>query len=272
MIATLASTDTALVPIKATLRHMASRPGGLPVNGIAPDLTVADAVGWVPATELVNGAALDDLLDSARVRWQAQPHAAAALAWKCYSFWLALPAVLGYAVARRVPLPRPEGVVVRWSQHQPFLTVGLTSVEVAVLPNDPLALGGDGVRVVSDEEALLDAMRTTLMDEHLAPIIENIKARLHLGRRTLWGSLASGVAHGLSRAAEVHPRPDAGDRHGGARPPGRRRPGRALRAHRRRPQHPPPHLLPGVHPAGTEDLRWLLHPVMTRPMVGAGEP
>jgi hypothetical protein len=207
MIATLASTDTALAPIKATLRHMGSRPGGFPVNGLAPDLTVADSDGWVPATELANGAALDDLLDSARVRWQAAPHAAAALAWKCYSFWLALPAVLGYAVARRVPLLRPEGVLVRWSEHQPFLTVGLTSVEVVVLPSDPLALGADGVRVVPDEEALLDAMRTTLMDEHLAPIMEHIKARLHLGRRTLWGSLASGVAHGVSRAADVIPGP-----------------------------------------------------------------
>jgi hypothetical protein len=34
-----------------------------------------------------------------------------------------------------------------------------------------------------------------------------IKSRLHLGRRTLWGSLASGVAHGISRAADVVPGP-----------------------------------------------------------------
>jgi len=43
------------------------------------------------------------------------------------------------------------------------------------------------------------------MDEHLAPIVEHLHARRHVGRRTLWGSLASGVAHGLSRAADVIP-------------------------------------------------------------------
>jgi ferric iron reductase protein FhuF len=110
-----------------------------------------------------------------------------------------------------VPLLRPDDVVARWSAHQPFVTVGLTGVEVAVLPSDPLALAGlgaglvAGVRVVSDEDELLRVFRESLMDDHLAPILEQIKARLHLGRRTLWGSLASGIAHGLSRSADIVP-------------------------------------------------------------------
>jgi len=184
-----------------------------PMHGLAPELTVDDTTGWVPATALVSGEALGDFLDTAKHRWNAAPHAAAALAWKSYTYWLALPAVLGYAAARRVPLMRPDGVVARWSSHQPFVTIGLTSVEVAVLPSDPLALAGigaglvAGVPVVSDEDELLRMLRTSLMDDHLAPILEHIKARLHLGRRTLWGSLASGVAYGLSRAADVVPGP-----------------------------------------------------------------
>ncbi len=198
-----------LTPIRDTLRHMANRRDIPSMQGIAPDLTVTDPTGWVPASALVTGERLDDLLDAARIRWRAAPHAAAALAWKCYSFWLSLPAVLGYATVRRVPLVRPGGVLVQWSTEQPFLRVGLTSVEVAVLPSDPILLHGarPGIRVVPHKNALLDELRTALMDEHLTPILGHIRSRLHLGRRTLWGSLASGVAHGLSRAADVIPGP-----------------------------------------------------------------
>ncbi len=192
---------------------MRARPNLPPVDGIAADLTVTDLDGWVPATALISGDALDDLLATARRRWRAAPHAAAALAWKSYTYWLALPAVLGYAAARRVPLVRPGSVVVHWSAAQPFLRIGLTSVEVAVLPDDPLASASPAsrrsarVRVVPDEDALLAMLRSAVVDDHLAPLMARIRAQLHLGQRTLWGSLASGIAHGLSRADEVLPGP-----------------------------------------------------------------
>jgi hypothetical protein len=214
--AVLATASDALAPVRATLRAMADRTDQPPVAGISPTLRVDGRPGWVPATALVSGEALDDFLLTAQYRWDAAPHAAAALAWKCYSYWLSLPAVLGYAVARRVPLVRPEGVMARWSRYQPFLTVGLTTVDVAVLPSDPLALTGrpePGIVVVPDEDALLAHLRDAIMTDHLSPIMENIKTRLHLGRRTLWGSLASGVAHGLSRAADVVPGPTLATAH-----------------------------------------------------------
>ena len=198
-----------LDPIRVTLAAMAARPGRRPLAGISPGLMVDGAGGWVGATELVSGDALADFLDTAKQRWRATPHAAAALAWKCYSYWLALPAVLGYATARRVPLLRPDAVSWKWTPQQPFLRVGLTSVQVAVLPSDPLALGtratrlAAGIRVVADEDALLAELRTTLMDEHLAPLLDQVRRGLHVSSRTFWGSLAAGVAHGLSRAADV---------------------------------------------------------------------
>ena len=208
---TAAPVTDPLAPITATLRSMAARTDLPSLNGITPGLIVHNRDGWMPATSLTSGDELDSLLDTAKQRWRAAPHAAAALAWKCYSYWVALPAVLGYATARRVPLMRPDGVVARWSPRQPFVTVGITSVEVAVLPSDPLAAPSRtarramGIVVVPDDEALLGALRTSLMDEHLAPMLEAIRSRLHLGHRTLWGSLASGVSHGLSRAADVLP-------------------------------------------------------------------
>lgn len=197
-----------LTPIRETLRHMAARPDIPALRGVAPGLTVTNRRNWIRATELTSGVALDDLLDTARTRWNAAPHAAAALAWKCYSYWVSLPAVLGYATVRRVPLVRPQDVLVQWSARQPFIRVGLSPrVMVAVLPNDPILVNGAhrNVRVVPHDSALLDELRTAVMDEHLTPILGHIRSRLHLGRRTLWGSLASGVAHALSRAADVIP-------------------------------------------------------------------
>src|SRR5262249_34454793 len=109
-----ASAD-ALTPILETLRHMSGRLDIPPLRGLAPGLVVTDPADWVPATDLVWGAALDDLLQTAARRWQASRHAAAALAFKHYAYWLTLPAVLGYATVRRVPLMSPEAVLLRWS-------------------------------------------------------------------------------------------------------------------------------------------------------------
>jgi ferric iron reductase protein FhuF len=73
---------------------------------------------------------------------------------------------------------------------------------VAVLATDPLAERNDPrVMVVADNAALLAQLRRTIVDEHLTPLMAGIRARVHLGRRTLWGSLASGAAHGLARLA-----------------------------------------------------------------------
>ena len=187
---------------------LAAMSGRYPVHGITPGLYVTDRAGWTPATAIVHGDAFDDMLDAAQRRWQAAPHVAAALAWKCYAYWTALPAILGYATARRVPLLEPSQVLVRYAEHQPFLRTGLVAPALVVLPHDPLAaLDLRGVRVVPDEATLLRELRRSLVDAHLAPVVERLHLRLRLGRRTLWGSLASGVAHGVSRAADVIPGP-----------------------------------------------------------------
>ena len=99
------------------------------------------------------------------------------------------------------------------------------------------------------------------MDAHLAPLLERIATRLTSARRTLWGSLASGIAHGLSRAADVVPGPpwtprttcltlfDIDDLVAlDTRPTGA---GLAVQR---------THLLPRVHPARAQGLHGLLHP------------
>jgi hypothetical protein len=193
-----------LTPVIATLRAMFGT-DNLP--GLVPGLLVADETGWVPASELANGARMPALLTAAQHRWQASPHAAAALAWKAYTYWLVLPAVLGWAAARRVPLLYASDVLVRLEDHRPLLTVGLRrSTSVAVLPSDPLAAAGaSGVRVVADDAELLAAMRASLLDGHLTPMLDAIHREVRIGARTLMGSVASSVAYAVLRAADVLP-------------------------------------------------------------------
>jgi hypothetical protein len=196
--------DQPLAPVTATLRAMFGTSTQLP--GLAPDLLVSDPAGWTPTAELA-GAELDTLLAAARHRWNAQPHAAAALAWKAYTYWLALPAVLGWASARRVPLLTADDVLMHFNDPRPLITLGLRAdIPVAVLPSDPIALSGlPQVRVVPDEAELLTAFRQSLLDEHLTPMLDAIHGRVRLGKRTLLGSLASGVAYAVLRSPHVLP-------------------------------------------------------------------
>jgi hypothetical protein len=193
-----------LAPVTATLRAIFGTSTELP--GLAPDLLVHDTAGWMATAELA-GDQLPVLLNSARRRWQAQPHAAAALAWKAYTYWLALPAVLGWASARRVPLLTADAVVMHFEDRRPLVTLGLRhDITVAVLPSDPLALSGaPHVRVVGDEAALLEEMRRSLLDEHLTPLLDAIHRQVRVGARTLLGSLASGIAYAVLRSADVLP-------------------------------------------------------------------
>ncbi|MDT4995590.1 MAG: hypothetical protein QOH97_5482 [Actinoplanes sp.] len=198
------SAQQPLASVTATLRAMFGTSTEIP--GLAPDLLVTDPAGWRPAATLA-GSELGTLLESAGRRWRAQPHAAAALAWKSYTYWLALPAVLGWASSRRVPLLTSTDVLISFTDPRPLVTLGLRAdIAVAVLPSDPLAVRGlPQVKVVADEAALLGALRTSLLDQHLGPMLDAIHSRVRLGRRTLLGSLASGVAYAILRSADVLP-------------------------------------------------------------------
>ena len=192
----------------ATLRAMFGTSTEIP--SLAPDLLVSDQTGWIPASTLAHEN-LDVMLEAARRSWNAQPHAAAALAWKSLTYWLSLPAVLAYASSRRVPLLSLDNVLVHFRTPRPLLTLGLREdIPVAVLPGDPIALAGlPQVKVVEDETALLDELRRSLLDETVTPLLDAIHDRVRLGKRLLLGSLASGIAYGVLRSADALPGPSA---------------------------------------------------------------
>jgi hypothetical protein len=190
-------------PILSALDAMRTRHGTAATHGIAPGLVVTDPVGWIPASRFADGSQLPELLSAAHERWGGSPHAVAALAWKSYTYWLALPAVVGFATAQRVPDMSAANVLVRVPGRAPFLEFGLRSAALAVRPDDPLA-GQPGVEVVTD---LAGFLRRTVLDAHLTPILDQLHGLVRLGRRTLLGSLASGVAHGMIRARDAVPGP-----------------------------------------------------------------
>ncbi|GLZ81374.1 hypothetical protein Afil01_61810 [Actinorhabdospora filicis] len=193
-----------LAPITRAMDAIRRSRGDERVAGVAEGLVLESLDGYIPASCLTDGSAIGRLLDAPRERWGAAPHAAAALAWKGYAFWLALPAVVGWTTCRRVPLLHASNVHVRIDDERPYYHFGMRRAMVAVLRNDPAA-GMPGVRVVDDEAALLDVLRATLVDQHLTPLLTQIRGQVRVGRRILWGSLASGVAHAVEYAADIAP-------------------------------------------------------------------
>jgi hypothetical protein len=190
-------------------RPSAGDDGGPTVAGSGFGLPAAGRDGWLPATAFTGGDRVADLLAAAVRRWNAAPHVAAALAFKSYAYWLALPAVVGYASARRVPLVAPENVLVRPHAGAPFVELGLVRPALAALADDPVTALRRDVTAVPDDPALLRYLRTHLLDGHLLPLIGQLHALARTGERTLLGSVASGIAYALVRSADALPGPIA---------------------------------------------------------------
>jgi hypothetical protein len=197
-------------PDRLSAAAWAPAEGALAAMGVGEEVTLgvyAPFRPWLPASELTHDDGVRLLLETAARRWKAQPHAAATLAWKSYSYWAALPIILSWAAARRVPLLSAKDTFALLHTEPPFLRIGVTDVPFAVLPSDPLARVAGQV-VLDSEEALLATLRQVLLDEHLEPILDAIRAEVHVGRRTLLGSIASGVSYGIIRAGTaVHGSP-----------------------------------------------------------------
>lgn len=196
-----------LEPVLTAIAALRAR-GDRTVFGLADGLVVAadPTAGWRPATSIVDGTGLGELLDGPVRLWNAKPHAAAALAYKQYTYWLAMPAVLGWATARRVPLLDAGNVAVRLAPRPPYLTFGMLRPTVAVLPDDPIAGAPDTV-VMPSEPELLAVLRRTLLDRHVVPLVAATRRRVRIGAHTLYGQLAAGVAYVLADAGDLVPEP-----------------------------------------------------------------
>jgi hypothetical protein len=157
--------------------------------------------------ELVAGERVEELMGTAAALWGGSAHANAALAWKTYCYWTLAPVVLGYVAARRVPVLDASNAVFRVAEDAPMFSVRQLRPRFLALPHDPCASHPD-VEVVANEAVLLDRLRATVFEGHLLPVLGAFLARARVGRRTLMGSVASGIAYGVASIAQVVPDPD----------------------------------------------------------------
>lgn len=159
------------------------------------------------AAELVSGERVEELMATAAALWGGSAHANAALAWKTYCYWTLAPAVLGYIAARRVPVMDAANSVFSVSDEAPMFSVRQVRPRFLALPHDPCA-GHPDVEVVANEGDLLDRLRATMFEDHLGPVLDAFLARVRVGRRTLLGSLASGLSYAVASMAQAVPDPD----------------------------------------------------------------
>ncbi|HEY2792555.1 MAG TPA: hypothetical protein VGJ28_09375 [Micromonosporaceae bacterium] len=171
------TSSAAVSPIVNALDAVRARRGGPAVHNVTPSLVVDSTVGWMPAGPSI----VPSLVDAAQRRWAAERHVAAALAWKSYTYGVVLPVALGYSTAGVMPDLSADNVLIRLHGRDPFLEVGLCA---------PLTT---------------DALRSTLLDDHLLPILDRLHDEVRIGRRTLLGAVASAICHALLRASDILP-------------------------------------------------------------------
>jgi len=164
---------------------------------IVNPLIVTDPSNWIPATELTSGACLDMLFELPYRLWAAPPHAAVTLAWKTYTYRLAQPLAAAWTMAREIPLLSADNVMFQLLPNQPYISIGLRRATSAVLPTSA-SRRSDGAVVLPDEERQLDFLRSTLIEEHLVPLMRNTTATRKIGERTLWGQAAAAFAYAFA--------------------------------------------------------------------------
>lgn len=198
-----ASPADPLAPLRRAAARIERVHGPHPLRGLRDWLAGAPSPEGVHlrGSELADGSRTRELLaDSARL-WGGSEHASAALAWKTYCYWAVLPAVLGYVTARRVPVLEAEDFEFTIAaEGEPMFSGRGLRPRFLVLGDDPLA-GSAGFETVPGEAAMLERTRESLFDRHLDGVLEAVRDRVRVGRRTLLGSLASGIAYAVATCA-----------------------------------------------------------------------
>lgn len=191
-------------PLRTAADHVDHRHGPRPLMGLRPWLDGVEGPAGVEllGSALADGSRIGELLAGSARLWGGPPHASAALAWKTYCYWALVPAVLGYISARRVPLLDADNFVFTVSEDEPMFSGRQVRPQFAALPSDRMATV-PGMEIVANEGALLRRMRVSLFEGHLEPVLEAIRREVRIGRRTLLGSLASGLAYAAANCSAV---------------------------------------------------------------------
>lgn len=123
---------------------------------------------------------------------------ASALAFKTYTWSLIDVAVGRWVTERRVVDVSPSRVCIR-TEPANEARLEFFALHFTVLPDDPMA-GQSGVTVVATEQELLEVLRRTLVENHLAPAVEAFRALRGGGPRPLWGTVAQSMGYPAATA------------------------------------------------------------------------
>ncbi|MER7502900.1 (2Fe-2S)-binding protein [Nonomuraea pusilla] len=162
-----------------TLQRVADARGG--ILGVEPGLVIEPDESWTPVAELLRPPypRLRELVAQTAARWNAPLHVGAALFWKTYGYWHAMPMALGWALDGRVPIMRLADTYMKTSEAG--VTIGATRVS--------WASGGPAI--------------AGALEESQRPLVEVIAALAKVGERTLWGSTAEAFAHPLTQIVQA---------------------------------------------------------------------
>jgi hypothetical protein len=185
--------------------------------------------GWVRCDHLIAAEGVtESLARVARAHPGASPEVAASYLVNWYSAAVVAPAIASYVLLRRVPHLNPSVVSLHVPDSGWFDRTALHFPAGAMLADDPWAtpaatsllrvVGGPrtavtgpaGVaRVVAD----LPELRAVLVEEvlaHLRPFIQELRARVRLGRPALWGAAAAQCARSFLLTERVSADPTLG--------------------------------------------------------------
>jgi ferric iron reductase protein FhuF len=191
-------------PVTDAYARLAEVFPGLRVKELTDEGPTPDGAGWVRAADLAaGGAPLDAFLawDNAQVLrdygQQARPDVVASFGLHRYAWPACLLVTVPWFLVRRVPRVPVEDVA--FQRALGHMTVRIR--EFACLPDDPAAQL-PGARVVPDEEALRDEVRSAVA-EHIGPVLDGFGARMRRGKRALWGMATDEIVEGLWYVAHL---------------------------------------------------------------------
>ncbi|WP_189236094.1 IucA/IucC family C-terminal-domain containing protein [Planomonospora parontospora] len=146
---------------------------------------------WIAADRLMDPVAeeLTRVLEAERAAsGQVSAHATALTVMAVYAGTVTAPALLAWALYDQVLDVRPRNVLLRLDDHHGFAAVALRRPRLA-----------DVSRMPAGERLAL--LVSQVLDEHLLPVAEALRARSRAGRRQLHGGIAQGCAAAFGAAS-----------------------------------------------------------------------
>jgi ferric iron reductase protein FhuF len=147
--------------------------------------------GWQAVNDLLDESSplLDDLIQLASEAYHTTDRQVlASMVLNMYSWPVVATVLACYIIERRVPEIGIDNTCFQFAPDGRPVVIGLRHPKFAALPTDPCS-GHPEMMVFPNDAALLDHARLCI-EQHMAPIIKRVRARLPWGERAMWLTVA----------------------------------------------------------------------------------